>query len=477
VLNTYISLSAIQHDLKQGKLTVSTLVKNYLSQIEHNKHLNAFLEVFTDEALQRATLIDERIKSGKAGKLHGLVIGLKDVICYKGHKVTAGSKILRGFESLYSATVTERLLAEDAIIIGRNNCDEFAMGTSNENSAYGPVKNGLDETKVPGGSSGGSAVAVQMDMCLAALGTDTGGSVRQPASFCGLIGFKPTYGRVSRHGSIAYASSFDQISILSKSIEDSALILEVIAGLDVYDSTLSSLPVDNYSSKLNTNQKFSIAYFPEVNGHPRLDKEISSSINELIGSLKTKGHETQAASFEYLDYLVPAYYVLTTAEASSNLARYDGVRYGYHSPNATDIQSTYTKNRTEGFGAEVKRRIMLGTFVLSSGYYDAYYTQAQRVRNFIIQKINEVLKETDFIILPTAPTTAFAIGEKSGDPIEMYLADIFTVLAPLVGAPAISLPLGKHSNGMPFGVQIIGKKFNETNLLNFSYYLMRNQAQ
>ncbi len=475
-MNTYISLSAIQHDLKQGKLTVSALVNNYLSQIERHKHLNAFLEVFTDDAINQATIVDEKIKAGKAGKLHGMVIGLKDVICYKGHKITAGSKILTGFESLYSATVTERLLAEDAVIIGRNNCDEFAMGTSNENSAYGPVKNGLDETKVPGGSSGGSAVAVQMDMCLAALGTDTGGSVRQPASFCGLVGLKPTYGRVSRHGSIAYASSFDQVSILSKSIEDTALILEVIAGKDDYDSTLSSLPVENYSSKLNTNQKFSVAYFPEVNGHSRLDKEISSSLNELIGSLKTGGHKTHSASFEYIDYLVPAYYILTTAEASSNLARYDGVRYGYRSPNATDIQSTYTKNRTEGFGTEVKRRIMLGTFVLSAGYYDAYYTQAQRVRNFIIQKINEVLKENDFIILPTAPTTAFAIGEKSGDPIEMYLADIFTVLAPLIGAPAISLPLGKHSNGMPFGIQVIGRKFNETNLLDFSYKLMRNHA-
>jgi len=291
-----------------------------------------------------------------------------------------------------------------------------------------------------------------------------------------LIGLKPTYGRVSRHGSIAYASSFDQVSILSKSIEDTALILEVIAGQDDYDSTLSSLPVDNYSAKLDSNQKFSVAYFPEVNSHPRLDKEISSTINSLIGNLKTSGHKTQSASFEYLDYLVPAYYVLTTAEASSNLARYDGVRYGYRSPNATDIQSTYTKNRTEGFGPEVRRRIMLGTFVLSAGYYDAYYTQAQRVRNFIIQKINDVLKDNDFIILPTAPTTAFAIGEKAGDPIEMYLADIFTVLAPLIGAPAISLPLGKHSNGMPFGIQVIGKKFNETNLLGFAYKLMRNHA-
>jgi len=471
-LSTYHSLSAIQHDLKQGKITVSALVKNYLEQIDRYKHLNAFLEVYTDEALQQATIIDEKIKAGTAGKLHGLIISLKDVLCYKGHKITAGSKILTGFESLYSATVTERLLAEDAIIIGRNNCDEFAMGTSNENSAYGPVKNGLDETKVPGGSSGGSAVAVQMDMCLASLGTDTGGSVRQPASFCGLVGLKPTYGRVSRYGSIAYASSFDQISILAKSIEDTALILEVISGKDDYDSTVSSLPVEIYSAHLTKKNNFSVAYFPDVNNHPRLDKEISSGVHNVISNLESDNNKVNAASFKYLDYLVPAYYVLTTAEASSNLARYDGVRYGYRSPNATDIQTTYTKNRTEGFGKEVKRRIMLGTFVLSAGYYDAYYTQAQRVRNFIIQKINEVLKDNDFIILPTAPTTAFAIGEKSSDPIEMYLADIFTVLAPLIGAPAISLPLGKHSNGMPFGIQIVGKKFDETNLLNFSYYLM-----
>ena len=475
--HTHHSLSAIQNDLKQGKLTVYELVINYLAQIERCKHLNAYLEVFAEEALKRASAIDEKIKAGNGGRLHGLVIGLKDVICFKGHKVTAGSKILTGFESPYSATVTERLIAEDAIIIGRHNCDEFAMGTSNENSAYGPVKNGLDETKVPGGSSGGSAVAVQMDMCLAALGTDTGGSVRQPASFCGLIGLKPTYGRVSRHGAVAYASSFDQVSIISKSVEVTALILEIIAGQDEYDSTLSSLPVDSYSSKLNTNKKFSVAYFPEVNSHPRLDMEISASVNAIIDDLNADGHNTQSAAFEYLDYLVPAYYVLTTAEASSNLARYDGVRYGYRSPNATDIQSTYTKNRTEGFGAEVKRRIMLGTFVLSAGYYDAYYTQAQKVRNFIIQKINDVLKDNDFIVLPTAPTTAFAIGEKSSDPIEMYLADIFTVMAPLIGAPSISLPLGKHSNGMPFGIQLIGKKFDETNLLAFSYTLMETLAK
>ena len=382
---------------------------------------------------------------------------------------------MAGFESLYNATVVERLLAEDAIIIGRCNCDEFAMGSSNETSAFGSVLNPLDINRVPGGSSGGSAAAVAANMCIAALGTDTGGSIRQPASFCGVVGYKPTYGRVSRYGAIAYASSFDQIGPITKTVEDTALIMEVIAGKDEYDSTASSLPVSEYSKELkNVSTKIRIAYIKDCLENPGLDPEIKTRINEIIGKLKEKGHVVEAVDFPYLDYLVPTYYVLTTAEASSNLARYDGINYGYRSINATDLESTYKKSRTEGFGEEVKRRIMLGTFVLSSGYYDAYYSKGQKVRRLLQNKTNEILKDYDFILLPTTPGTAFKFGQKSSDPITMYLEDIFTVQANITGLPAISLPMGKHSNGMPFGVQIIGKKFADKNVFALSDYLMSN---
>lgn len=417
--------------------------------------------------------MDEKIKSKTSGKLAGMVIALKDNLCYKDHKLSASSKILQGFESLYSATVVERLLAEDAIIIGRTNCDEFAMGSSNENSSFGNVLNPLDTTRVPGGSSGGSAAAVAADLCLAALGTDTGGSIRQPASFCGVIGLKPTYGRVSRYGAIAYASSFDQIGPLAKTIEDTALIMEIMSGKDEYDSTASSKPVPEYSKELNkTSTKIRVAYLKDCLEKEGLNPEIKSRMNEIIGKLKAAGHTVDAVDFPYLDYLVPTYYVLTTAEASSNLARYDGINYGYRSANATDLESTYKKSRTEGFGTEVKRRIMLGTFVLSAGYYDAYYSKGQRVRKLLQNKTNEILNNYDFILLPTTPGTAFKFGQNSADPIAMYLEDIFTVQANITGLPSISLPLGKHSNGLPFGVQVIGKSFAETALFSFSKYLM-----
>jgi len=395
------------------------------------------------------------------------------VLCHRNHKSSASSKILSGFTSLYSCTAIERLEEEDAIIIGRTNCDEFAMGSSNETSAYGPVKNGLDITKVPGGSSGGSAVAVQMDMCLASLGTDTGGSIRQPASFCGVVGLKPTYGRISRYGLIAYASSFDQIGTFTHNIEDAAMLLEVMAGKDEFDSTVSSAVTENYSGKLNFNGKARIAYFHDCVHHSGLDKEIGKGVLQLIGKLKQEGHTVEEVPFEVIDYLVPAYYVLTTAEASSNLSRFDGIRYGYHSPNATDLESTYKKDRTEGFGKEVKRRIMLGTFVLSAGYYDAYYSKGQKVRRYIKEKTEDILNQYDFIITPTTPTTAFGFSEKTDDPITMYLADMFTVQAPICGLPAISLPLKNHSNGLPYGIQLMSGKFKETQLLAFSDYLMK----
>jgi aspartyl-tRNA(Asn)/glutamyl-tRNA(Gln) amidotransferase subunit A len=472
-VKTYRSLAEIQKDLSEGTITVKALVQDYLKRIEQRKDMNVFLEVFADEALKQAEELDARLKGGKAGKLAGMVMGIKDNLCYKGHKLSASSKILEGFESLYSATVVERLRNEDAIIIGRCNCDEFAMGSSNENSAFGNVHHPMDAGRVPGGSSGGSAAAVAADLCLAALGTDTGGSIRQPASFCGVVGLKPTYGRVSRYGAIAYASSFDQIGPLAHTIEDAALIMEVMAGADDYDSTVSTRPVPEYSKELLQDMsKVKIAYIRDCVENEGLDPEIRKRVMEVVDGLKKKGHTVEAVDFPYLDYLVPAYYVLTTAEASSNLARYDGINYGYRSSNATDLDSTYKKSRSEGFGIEVQRRIMLGTFVLSSGYYDAYYSRGQKVRRVLRDKTNEILSKYDFIITPTTPGTAFEFGKNSEDPIKMYLEDIFTVQAPLTGLPAISLPMGKHSNGLPFGIQVMAPKFDESRMFAFSNYLM-----
>jgi aspartyl-tRNA(Asn)/glutamyl-tRNA(Gln) amidotransferase subunit A len=481
-VKTYNSLSEVQSDLFSNKISCAELTQSYIQRINANKHLNAFLEVFEKSALSKAIEVDDKIKNKTAGKLAGMVIALKDNICYKGHKVSASSKMLGNFESLFSATVVERLLAEDAVIIGRCNCDEFAMGSSNENSAFGNVLNPHDIKRVPGGSSGGSAVAVAADLCLAALGTDTGGSIRQPASFCGVVGLKPTYGRVSRHGAIAYASSFDQIGPLTKNIEDAALIMEVMSGKDEYDSTVSSKPVPAYSKDLhNSTPKFKIAYLKDCLENAGLNSEIKARITDIITKLKAAGHTVEAVDFPYLDYLVPTYYVLTTAEASSNLARYAGITYGYRSAtvtanlaetNTTALDDVYKKSRSEGFGAEVKRRIMLGTFVLSSGYYDAYYSKGQKVRRILKNKTNEILSNYDFILLPSTPGTAFEFGQKGADPIAMYLEDIFTVQANITGLPAISLPIGKHSNGLPFGIQLMAKSFAESELLSFSKQMM-----
>lgn len=470
---SYTSFSQICADIDSGKLTVKQLVEYYLERIDKNKNLNIFLEVFSHEAIQKAIEVDDKIKNDTAGKLAGMVIGLKDNICYKDHKVSASSKILEGFTSLYNATVVERLLKEDAIIIGRCNCDEFAMGSSNENSAYGNVLNPLDHARVPGGSSGGAAAAVAADMCLASLGTDTGGSIRQPSSFCGVVGLKPTYGRVSRYGAIAYASSFDQIGPITKNIEDAALIMEVVSGKDEYDSTVSSKPVPNYSKEVQQDvSKVKIAYLKDCLEKDGLDPEIKKRTADVIDKLKKAGHEVEPVEFPFLDYLVPVYYVLTTAEASSNLARYQGLNYGYRSKTASGMDSTFRKSRSEGFGKEVQRRIMLGTFVLSSGYYDAYYSKGQKVRRFLQNKTLEILNTYDFILLPTTPGTAFKLGENTADPIKMYLEDIFTVQANITGMPAISLPMGKHSNGLPFGLQLIGRKFEESKMFAFSRYLL-----
>lgn len=461
-----------QSDIAQGKVTCVSLVDYFLDKIEANKHLNAFLEVYEDEAKERAIDVDQKIKAGKNGKLAGLIIGLKDNIAYQNHHVSASSKILEGFESVYSATVVERLLAEDAIIIGRTNCDEFAMGASNENSAYGPVLNAVDNSRVPGGSSGGSAVAVQAGLCMATLGSDTGGSVRQPSSFTGTFGMKPTYGRVSRWGLLSYASSFDQIGPITTNVDDMALILEVISGSDGKDATVSNRPVEPYSTLQHQGKK-KIAYIADCLEQAGLDSEVKAHTLEAIERLKKEGHRVEPVSFPYLKYMVPCYYVLTTAEASSNLSRYSGLMYGHRSKEAFDLNSTFKKSRSEGFGSEVQRRIMTGTFVLGSDHYDAYYTKGQRVRRIIQESTNAILDEYDFILLPTTPGPAFKIGDKSGDPIAMYLADIFTVQAPLAGIPAISLPTGQTGKGLPFGLQLMSGHFTEGTLLPFAGYLYK----
>jgi aspartyl-tRNA(Asn)/glutamyl-tRNA(Gln) amidotransferase subunit A len=474
-LKAYATFRDLQHDLSCGTLTCKDVVLHHLANIKSKKNLNAFLSVYEEEALLRADEINLKIKNGNAGKLAGLVVGLKDVLSYTGHPLQAGSKILDGFIARYNATAVQRMIDEDAIIIGRQNCDEFAMGSSNENSAFGQVLNGVDPSRVPGGSSGGSAVAVQAGMCRISLGSDTGGSVRQPAAFCGVIGLKPTYSRISRFGLVAYGSSFDCVGVFGTSLQDVALVLEVIAGADEYDSTVSGRAVPKYTADLEKMEprKYKVAYIREVLDSPGLQPEIEKNISSALKKLSTEGHTVDAIPFPLQEYVLPTYYILATAEASSNLARYDGVRYGYRSPATRNLESLYKKTRSEGFGKEVKRRILLGTFVLSSNYYDAYYTQAQKVRRLIREKTKEIFDQYDFIITPTTPTTAFKLGEHSSNPVEMYLADLFSVQANVAGIPGISIPYGKDDNGLPIGLQVMANDFEESRLLQFSDLLLR----
>jgi aspartyl-tRNA(Asn)/glutamyl-tRNA(Gln) amidotransferase subunit A len=489
LLFSFTSIYDYQESLNEGTLSCRDAVSYYLERILRLSHLNAFVQVYEKEALETADRLDgERTAGNKPGRLHGVIIGIKDVICYKDHPVTAGSHILDGFDSLYHATAVERLLKEGAIIIGHLNCDEFAMGSSNENApVYGRVKNALDPEKVPGGSSGGSAVAVQASLCMLSLGSDTGGSIRQPADFCGIIGLKPTYGRISRYGLIAYASSFDQIGIFGRNIADIAVLLEVISGFDPRDATSSKKPVPFYAEGLTPNaqrptqngqqssvNRYRIAVLKETLSHPSLDPEIREQITLFLSDLRLKGHNVVEISFDLLDYIVPAYYILTTAEASSNLSRFDGVRYGHRTPDKeAGFPGFYLKTRSEGFGKEVKRRILLGTFVLSAGYYEAYFSRAQKVRKILTERTRLIFNEFDLILSPTVPTTAFKTGEKSSDPVAMYLADLYTVYANLVGIPGISLPLFTHTNGMPFGIQAMTNQFRELSLLQFSNELMQ----
>ena len=464
----YATFAKVKSALSEGK-RVTDILENYLKKIEERASINAFVEVFEESARAQALKVDEKIKAGTAGQLAGMVIGLKDNLCYKGHKVTASSKILEGFESLFTATSVQRLLDEDAIIIGRLNCDEFAMGSSNETSFYGPVKNPLNENLVPGGSSGGTSAAVAAGCCTVALGSDTGGSIRQPASFTGTVGLKPTYGRISRYGLIAYASSFDQIGPITNNLEDAALLLEIMAGKDEYDNTVSSKPVAEYS-KTEVPGKLKIAVLKESLETEGVNPIVLERTKAIIEKLKNEGHAIEYVSFPYLKYMVPAYYVLSTAEASSNLSRFDGVHYGYRSPEVVGVEATYKNSRSKGFGKEVKRRIMAGTFVLSNEFYDSYYSKAQKVRRILRDKTDEIMKNHDFLVLPTTPDVAFEINGVK-DPIQMYLQDIFTVHANLTGNPAISLPLGKNQEGLPFGFQVMANHFEEKGLFDFSTYL------
>jgi len=472
------SITEYHNELKEDKTSCLKAVDHYLSRIREHQTLNAFTDVYELEARGKASQLDTKRKAGEPLKrLHGVVIAIKDVICYAGHKATASSRILEKYESIITSSALQFLIDEDAIIIGSCNCDEFAMGSTNENSANGPVLNALDHTKVPGGSSGGSAVAVQADLCMLSLGTDTGGSVRQPADFCGIIGLKPGYGKISRYGVIAYASSFDQVGIFGKNIDDIWLLLEIMSQPDDFDSTMLSIneSTNNYM-KPGSSIRFGIPR--QVMEHASLDPEIGIAISALAEQLKEEGHVVNYFDLSLLDHIVPAYYVLTTAEASSNLSRYDGIRYGHSAGSrAIDPDQFYRINRTEGFGKEVKRRIMLGSFVLSAGYYDAYFSKAQKIRRLLSDSVSEVFNRNDAIIMPTVPSTALPLGVKSNDPIEMYLADIFTVFANLTGLPAISLPLFSHSNNMPFGLQVMTNRSDEVTLQYISKLLMQRSKR
>ena len=475
-MEKFLSFDDIKRSLENKETDCKAIVNYYLNNIQTKAHLNAFVEVYTDSALEQAAKVDEKIASGKAGRLAGMVIGIKDVLCYQNHEVNASSKILEGFESQFTATAVQRLIDEDAIIIGRLNCDEFGMGSSNENSVHGKTLNAADESRVPGGSSGGSAVAVQANLCTVSLGTDTGGSVRQPAAFTGLVGIKPTYSRVSRWGLIAYASSFDTIGVFSRNVPDNALVMQIMAGPDDFDSTASRKPVPAFSELLHFEKRVKVAYLKETIESPALQPEIKANTLAVLDRLKQEGHQVDEANFPLLKYILPTYYILTTAEASSNLSRFDGVKYGYRTPNAHNLESMYKITRSEGFGEEVKRRIMLGTFVLSASYYDAYFTKAQKVRRLIKEFTEDLLSKYDYIIMPTTPSTAFKFGEHSDDPVAMYLEDLYTVQASVSGVPSLSIPNGVDESGLPIGLQIMANSFKEAELYAFANYLTKSNS-
>ncbi len=467
-MRTYDS---IQTDLSAGVATCESITQEYLGAIEKGRHLNAMISVFAERALEQARTVDQKLAAGSAGPLAGMVVSIKDVICVKDEKVTCGSKMLEDFVSLYDATVVERLKAADAIIIGKNNMDEFAMGSSTENSAFGRVKLPHDPERVPGGSSGGSAVAVRAGMSTTSLGTDTGGSIRQPAAFTGVVGLKPTYGRVSRYGLVAFASSFDCIGPFGLNTKDVARVLQAIAGHDPQDSTSAHVPVPDYLQSLTKDVRGLRIGIPREYFAEGLADEIREALEKHIDRLRDNGAVIEEVSLPHTEYTIATYYILATAEASSNLARFDGARYGYRAKGIQDLSEMYTKSRSEGFGPEVKRRIMLGTYVLSAGYYDAYYRKGQKVRRLIQEDFLKAFRSVDCLITPTTPSTAFKAGEKSGDPLQMYLSDIYTTSANLAGIPGISIPCGTDHDGLPIGLQILGKQFDEPTILRVSDFL------
>ncbi len=467
--------TSFRRRLDAGETTCTEAVADALQGIEAGKDLNAFLAVFNERAADRAAEIDQRIHAGTAGPLAGMTVALKDNIAIQNAQLTCGSKILTGFTSLYSSTAVERLEAADAIILGKTNMDEFAMGSSNETSFFGPAYHPQDRSRVPGGSSGGSGIAVAAGMCHTSLGSETGGSVRQPAAFLGVVGVKPTYGRVSRYGLVAFASSLDQISPFARSVEDAALILETIAGHDPNDSTSSAQPVAGYTQGLeNADMRGMRVGLPREYSIEGMHPSVTRSVDEVRARLIDAGAEIVEISLPHTEYTIPCYYVIATAEASSNLARFDGARYGYRSLNASTIDEMYEMSRSEGFGPEVQRRIMLGTFVLSSGYYDAYYRKAQQVRRLIHDDFAAAFAKVDLILTPTTPTPAFKLGEKTSDPISMYLSDIFTAAVNLAGVPAISIPSGHDSQtGLPVGVQFIARHFDEKRMFQAAAWCER----
>jgi aspartyl-tRNA(Asn)/glutamyl-tRNA(Gln) amidotransferase subunit A len=462
--------------LEKKEISCEEIIKSSYQKIKKkNPEINCCVALLEKEARKNAENIDKKIAKGeKLGLLGGVPIAVKDNICVKDHSASCGSRILSGFVPPYDATVVERIKSEHGVILGKTNMDEFGMGSSNESSYFGPVKNPHDLKRVPGGSSGGSAAAVASDMAVMALGSDTGGSVRQPASLCGLVGLKPTYGLVSRYGLVAFASSLDQIGCITKDVKDCALLLSVIAGHDPKDSTSIDLPKKDYSETLKQKLKYSRIGLPEEYFGEGLDPDVKKAVLNGVKFLEKEGLESQEVSLPNTDKATATYYVLCTAEASSNLARYDGARYGYRPGGDIDLDQMYEKTRSEGFGDEVKRRIILGTYVLSAGYYDAYYAKAQKVRTVIKNDFDQAFQKVDVLITPTSPSTAFKLGEKIDDPLTMYLSDIYTASANLAGIPAISIPCGNDSQGLPIGLQIMGPPLSENLLLRVAYTLEKN---
>jgi aspartyl-tRNA(Asn)/glutamyl-tRNA(Gln) amidotransferase subunit A len=456
--------------LERREVTAREVTEAFYRRIDAvDERVHAYLTLTRELAFEQAERADRRRLAGEQSALLGIPLAVKDVICTKGVRTTCGSKILQHFVSPYDATVMERLDAAGAILLGKANMDEFAMGSSTEHSAYGATRNPWDLSTIPGGSSGGSAAAVAADTCAAALGTDTGGSIRQPAACCGIVGLKPTYGRVSRYGLIAFASSLDQIGPMTKDVRDAALLLNVIGGKDARDSTSADIAMPDFTQSLTGEVRGLRIGIPREYFIEGIDPEVEQSVRDAVKALEAAGAVTQDISLPHSAYGVAVYYILAPSEASSNLARYDGIKYGYRTPEWSNLRDMYMRTRDEGFGTEVKRRIMLGTYALSAGYYDAYYKKAQQVRTLILRDFEEAFRQVDAIVAPTAPTPAFKIGEKTSDPLQMYLSDVFTIPVNMAGIPGISIPCGFSSTGLPIGLQVIGKPFDEGTVLQVAH--------